>query len=314
VHAAELDVLERDAARRELHRRHVAQQLLHRALDQRRIGLQPGELLGMLEEHERADADHVGRRVVAGAQDHRADVRELVAAERAGNDVFRDHAAQHVVGGLALLGVDQRAAIGDEVARGARRLLGRLPQAVAARRAFHDVGMVLVGRAEELAHHQRGQRHGEVRDEVGGRALALHAVEEFGGDRLDARAQRHHPLVRELAREHAPEMLVARVVHADEGALGLVDGDARLGDRGEVGPRELAAEAAVLQDGAELGEPREQPGALAVPEPHRRDRALAPRLGVLRGRVEGIGAREGEDGERVDVVAVVLAHGLTSLR
>ncbi len=52
----------------ELDRRHVAQQLLDRRAGQARVGPQPRQLLGVLEEGQHAAGDQVDRGLVPGHQ------------------------------------------------------------------------------------------------------------------------------------------------------------------------------------------------------------------------------------------------------
>ena len=314
-HTADLDILQRDAARRELDRGEIAQQFLDRRFGERRIGLEGGELVGMLQQQDDAQRDHVGRRVVPGAQNHRADVGQILAAQVSGDDIVPDHPAQHVVGGLPLLCGDQLPAVFDQVVGRLRRLVRRLGQAVPAGGALQDVGVVLIGRAEQLAHHQRRQIHGEIRHQVAGRALFRHGVEQVVGQPLDLRLERQHPLGREFAGEHAPEMVVARVVHADEGALQLVDGAARFGNGREIRAGERAAEALVQQDFLILLVARQQPGALAVPKGNRGNRAGLTRNGVFIRQVELPVAPEGKAGRRIAIgerASPVVRHGNAS--
>jgi hypothetical protein len=96
----------------------------------------------------------------------------------------------------------------------------------------------------------------------------------------------------ELLREHPAVMIVARIVHADECALLLVDDDARLRDRRKIGIRELAAEARIRDDAAHVVVAGEDPRAPSVPQAHRENRLRRSRLRVLRRRLQGISAAE----------------------
>jgi hypothetical protein len=77
--AVDLDVLQGDPAASRVGDGEVAQQFLDRAGDQRGVlGVaQGGELVGVLEQCERAERDHVGGRLMAGGQQQRRHQRRL---------------------------------------------------------------------------------------------------------------------------------------------------------------------------------------------------------------------------------------------
>ena len=144
-----------------------------------------------------------------------------------------------------------------------------------------------------------------VGDEIRRLRLRHQFIDQAVGDGGHLRAQRHHPLGAELLREHSPVVIVARIVHADERALLLVDDDARFGHGREVGVRELAAEARIRHHAAHIVVAREQPRAPPVPQTHGDDRLRRSRLRVLRRRLQRIDAAEGKAGWRC---AVIQAH------
>ena len=232
---------------------------------------------------------------MARAQDHRADLGEVVAAEQAGLHVRFDHAARQVVAGCRLLGVDQPPEVGGERTRLLERLRRRLREPVPPHRAVDDEAVILVGRADQLGHHERRKLDRERGRQVGGRPVRDELVDHAFRDRRDPRLEREHPPHAELAGEHAPVAVVRRVVHADERALVAVDGDARLGDGRKVGMRHRAAEAAVVrQHRADLLVARHQPRAPAVPERHC-DRAARPRARGRRATAGRTGIRAGTE-------------------
>ena len=112
----------------------------------------------------------------------------------------------------------------------------------------------------------------------------------------DLRAQRRDAFGAELLGEHAPVVIVARIVHADERALLPVDDDARLGHRGEIRGCELAAEARIGHDRAHVLVAREQPRAPPVPQRYGKDRLRARACAYCGGGCSGSVRRNGKRG------------------
>ena len=239
---------------------------------------------------------------MAGAQDHCADLREILARQTARPHVLFDDPAHHVVARRFLLPADEAHEVARQVARLLLGLRRRLQESVAADGALDDELVVLVRRADEIAHHERRKRNREGSDQIGGLRLRRQLVDQPVRDGGDPRAQRRDALGAEFPGEHAPVVIVARIVHADERALLLVDDDARRGHRREPGIGELAAEARIGHHGAHVLVAREQPRATPVPQRHGTDRLRGARLRVLRRRLQRIGAAEREARRMREVV------------
>src|SRR2546430_1941048 len=94
--AVDLDVGGRDA-RRPLHRAVVPQQLLHRALNQRRIVPQTPELVRMAQEGQQPVADQVDGRLMAGDEEQDAGGEQLPFAQRVAGFLGGDQQAQEIV-------------------------------------------------------------------------------------------------------------------------------------------------------------------------------------------------------------------------
>ncbi|GAA3109808.1 hypothetical protein GCM10017687_22810 [Streptomyces echinatus] len=147
----------------------VAQQLLDRARQQGGVLLQLVQLVGVFEEGDGADADHLGHRVVAGEQQQGRHADEFLVVEAALGGAG-DHAAEQVLGGALFLG-------GDQPVEVAHQLGGRLDGLFGGARAVQDgVGepyeqlVVLEGDTEDLADGHGGHGQRELADQVGGAA------------------------------------------------------------------------------------------------------------------------------------------------
>jgi hypothetical protein len=174
------------------------------------VGVRPQrrELVGMAEQRERAEGDHVRRCVKAGSEQEGADARELVVVQ-----VGLGQAAEDVLGRVGALGSYQTQQVLVERAHGRAHRLERA--AVAGHRehvALEGVA-VRVGHAEQLADDERGERPREGGHEVGRRSVTLHRVDVLGGDLLHPLGERPHAAHREVADERA----------AQAGVLGRVD-------------------------------------------------------------------------------------------
>ena len=173
---ADLDRLGGEPVGRVVDRVHVPEQFLHRAGEQRRVGLQPGELARIEQQCERAAGDQVDRGLMSGHQQQEHHGDQLVLPEPVPLVPGRDQRGKQVVGGLLPLGRQQRHEVTDH--RGGVRLehLGRGRVRDDGGRPVPEVVPVLDRDAEELADHRDRQRESERGQQVD-LALTGHAVE-----------------------------------------------------------------------------------------------------------------------------------------
>jgi hypothetical protein len=220
------------AARQRLRGRLVAQHLLDRVRQQRRIFRQQPALVRVLGEQHRAVRDQVRGRVVAGDDEHEAEAEQLLLRERLPVELRVDQRAHEVVPARAAalleqhreLPVDRRGRVLDRL-----RLRAALRQLDHRLRPVEEVRDALVGDADHLADHA-------ARDvaRVGGEEIATarleHGREQLARDRADARLHLADALRREGERDERAQPVVAGRVEAldrrhqpgraDHGALG----------------------------------------------------------------------------------------------
>ena len=98
-HAGDLDVGGGDARDRGLHDRQPAQQLLDGGPDGVGVVAHRGQLVGMPQQRQRAEPEHVRRGLVAGQQQQAGDADEFVVGELVA--VLADQHAEDVVAGVA---------------------------------------------------------------------------------------------------------------------------------------------------------------------------------------------------------------------
>ena len=107
-----------------LDRRVVAQELLHRGRYQRRVGAQPGELVGVPQQRRRAGGDQVHGGLEAGEEREHRVVHDLVEAQPVRAVLRREQVRQQVVAGVRAALRQQRAEV---PAQPVHRLVGRAP-------------------------------------------------------------------------------------------------------------------------------------------------------------------------------------------
>ena len=158
----------------------------------RRIVGEPPPQAVVAQDQQHPHPDHVGGRVVASAQNHGADLREVVAAQAARLHLGFDDAAYQVVAGVRFLGVDQAADVRRERPRFLVRLARRLGQAVPSHCAVDDEAVILVRGADQLGHDERRKLHRERGREIGRRTLCGelvdHGIRRSPGSAARARA------------------------------------------------------------------------------------------------------------------------------
>nr|WP_236595013.1 hypothetical protein [Saccharothrix sp. 6-C] len=185
--AADLDgrgALADDQGRRSV----AAQHLLHGGGGEVGVGLEPGELVGVLQQQHEAVGDEPRGRLVAREQQQHAVGDDLVLGDQA-LALGADEHADEVLAGLGPALPDEAA---DVLLHLQHAALG-LPQPVEAGELEdrHDVarpGLQLFavggGHAQHLGDHVGGQRVREVGDDVHPAAFR-HRVEQFGGELAD---------------------------------------------------------------------------------------------------------------------------------
>ena len=172
-----VDVLERDAQRR-LHGAVEAQQLLDRGGQEPRLGAETAPLFGLAEQGEHAVADQVRRGLVAGEQQQVAGREQLGVAQRVALLLRLDHRADQVVARRAAAIRDGVGEVAEEAAgrprwrRARASALGDADARDQRARPLAELAVVADRDAEQLGDHDRGQRLGEVVDQVEAAAFA----------------------------------------------------------------------------------------------------------------------------------------------
>ena len=299
--------------------------LLHRRVEQVRVGGQGGALVGVGEQPEHTPVDRGHGGLVAGEEQPRTEHGRLVRAHRRALVRGGEQQAQHVVGGLRALGLDQPAHVlpqGEQPELGAVGVdeVGRVVGPAA------EVVAVGVGHPEQLGDDERGQREGHGLVQVDRRGPGEHRVQQLVDDRLDPRAQRGHPPGGEHRREqsahpHPIGVLGNRVV------AGRAAEDRRAGHaRGVRGVRVRAAETLIGEQRLDVVVAGDQPRRIAGESGHAADtgvgggHAVSPERGRDRGYAAGgpgvraraeraVASLRGEGAERGTAVAFDLAVG-----
>ena len=192
--AGELAVLRRGAAHVD-HRAHPAQHLVDRARQHAvEVVLETSALVGMFEQRDQPTAHEVAGGVAAGVDEQQEEEVEVDVVEALAVDLGAEDPARQIVAGVRafLLGnlpgvvehLDDRCepgAFGHGLGGG----VDGLGQVV-------ELASVVERDAEQLGDHERGHLAGDVGDGV---ALAPldHAVDDLGGELLDAQAQPFAP-------------------------------------------------------------------------------------------------------------------------
>ncbi len=233
----------------DLARRVVAQALLHPQRDPRRVGVHPGELVGVAVGPIQRGAQQFGGGLVAGDHHQEQEREDLLVGEPVAADLgLQQRRGQVVRRGLLVL-LDQIDVVEHQIGRGLHRRLRHVGEPVFA--VQHPVGEFADARPVRLRHpHELGDDvHGEFAGELGDEieravgAVRQGGVEVGGGDlghpRLQlAGAPRSEPLGDQGAQ---PQML--RVVEGEErhhlvgvsGPRDRVQGDpVDVGERGGV--------------------------------------------------------------------------------
>ena len=104
-HAGDLDVGGGDPRDRGLHDRQPPQQFLDGGTDRVRIVAHRGQLIGVTQQRERAEPQHVRRGLVPGEQQQAGDADEFVVGQLGA--VLADQHAEDVVTGLRAGALDQ---------------------------------------------------------------------------------------------------------------------------------------------------------------------------------------------------------------
>ncbi len=282
---AELGLLLGEVGEDRAERRLVPQRLLHRLRHRHLAAVELGPEARVDQHREQ----HVGQQVgggLVGGEEHQAQVLPDLVVGEAGR--VADQVAGEVLLGLGAApggepaeGVHDVGVAGDGGLGALERVAGGLDQTV----------VVIVGHAEDLAHHGHRQVLGELADEVG-LALLAEAVDDGLRAAVDVAAQAAEVDGRDGAHDGAaqPLVLVALGVRGDglpgdvrhQRVVGL-DQAVPQGRPDTAVPAELRGRAHHVQV---LGVAEDDPHRHVVVEQHRRDGAvLLPQLLVQRSQV-----------------------------
>ncbi|MFN8642092.1 MAG: hypothetical protein U0802_10720 [Candidatus Binatia bacterium] len=302
--AAEHHVVGEHHAIGRLHRTVVAQELLHRAADQRRIVLQAAALFGMAQQGQDGVGDQVGGGFVSGAEDQPAEGQQLGAAQDVALVLDRHQGADQVVarrrparlGDVAQIGghVLERRLAGAQAAGGLQRVEQRRQRV----RPVFEAGAVGARDAEQLGDHHHRQRIGEGGDQIHAPPRP-HRLEQLVDQRLDARLQAFDHARREGLVDQPAQARVARRIdhqqraedHVDEGRTEAAERIEAL-EAGRLRP--VDGEARVAQHGGDVGVARQHAAATQ----HRREVHRVPLEQPAVGRIgiEPIGGVERVEG------------------
>ena len=228
-----------------LHRRVVAQQLLHRAgRVPVRVAAQQGPLVGVAGEGKQAVADQIGGGLVPGDEHQHNHGDELVVVTQPTGGLGGQKCGQQT----GRVAVGARPPPGHHVGEVARQLcdgVGRRGGLPAAQRGFDgqrgsvrpagQVSQILLGQAEQGQDHPDRQRPGEgghqVHRTVGVRRCLVGVVDQLGGDGADRVDHRGGGAGSERAADHIaqPDMICAVEVEHEPGRRTLQNtvGDVR---------------------------------------------------------------------------------------
>ena len=183
-------------AHQELDGRVVAERLLDRGRDERPVGLQPGEHLGLVGQGPQQVGDEVtGRLVPADEEEHQLGAG-LDVGEAAAVDLGLQQPGDEVVPRLGPAGGDEVVDVGRELGVGAGEALTPLGAVLGRVRALHDLvgpagpqAEVRLRGAEEVGDHAAGDGRDVVGDQVdrpaGGEQVVEQRVAEVDAERLD---------------------------------------------------------------------------------------------------------------------------------
>jgi hypothetical protein len=191
----QLDVLLGHAHRPDVGDGEVAKELLGRLLRQAGVVAQPGCLVGVLQQQEGAQAEHVGGGFVPGRQQQQAHAGQLLVVELA----TADQPAEQVVAGLGALAGDQLGEVGHDVRGALRALLGREVEVDRGAGGLLEPPAVGVGHPQQLANDHGRHRQRERLHQVDRRAVVGHPLQVLLDDLGDARLELPHPPGGELA-------------------------------------------------------------------------------------------------------------------
>ena len=248
---AELEVLG-DGPPGELHRRHVAQQLLDPGAGHRRVVSEASQLVRLFEQGEGAAGDEVDRGLVTGHEEEDARGQQLAFAEHAALVLGSHQAAQQVVArdGPAARPAARRStgrtagrpSLRASMTSSVRRKSGSRPAGQRVRPLLEAL-LVGHGNAQEIADDPDGQRVGEGLDEIDLAGLEG-GIEQLVDDLLGAVAQRLDHPGRERLGDESPQPGVVRWVAEEEGAHlphGLLPSrSCRVGRRNPAGMRSMS--------------------------------------------------------------------------
>ncbi len=302
--AAHLHLRVRDAGG-PLHRAVVAQQLLHRAADERGLPMEAFELGGMPEQGKEAVADQVHGGLVAGDEEQDAGGEQLALGEPVALLLHCDEGGEQVRARMAAALGEQRAEVvrdpapADAPALHDRRV-GRDADRVEApddvRRPLLDLLVVADRHPQHVADDGHGKGIGEIGDHVHP-PRRLHPVEQAVDHALDLAAHAlDHPGGERPVDERPQAGVVGRV--AEEHGAGEAAGLRLLAVLGrEDGLEAVAAEARV---------PQRRDAVLVAGQDPEAERAQVDGVGLAQVPVERVGV--GVEGGRERVEEVGLRH------
>ena len=266
----DLDVLGGHPPLTVLDDRQVAQQLLDGV--GYRLGVpgvaQDGELLGVLQQREHPDADHVRGGLVTRQQQAAGQLRGLLDADLTGFDPL-GQIRHRVLGGVVHLGLHEVAQVLRQAHHALHVVLGGGIAGQPDVGVFLEESVVFVRDAEHLADHQRRDRQSQRADELGRLGSGEDGVDVIVGDLLDGRAQALHPLEGERLGQHPAVERVFLGVGGEHRPRALVDG----GEHALVPVREPGLAVVDADPGVREQRPRlfvagDQPRGAAVPDAH----------------------------------------------
>ena len=163
--AEQLHVLLREPRESHLHHREVAQQLIDGALDLLRGSVaHECRVLGIAQQHDRAERDHAGRRLEAAGEDAVGEAGEVDVTDRVAllTDDLTDQARARILA-LARDGIEQELPLRRDRTEGRRSTESRVePGAAELRERVPVVVVEAEQRADRLERHRERQLLGEI--------------------------------------------------------------------------------------------------------------------------------------------------------
>jgi hypothetical protein len=293
----------------------VAQQFLDGAADQYPVGAgaQFGELVGVLQQCQGAQRDHVRGGLVAGDKEQACHDGQLALAQFTGADALDGQPREQVVGGVRELVSDQAVQVVGERFLGVPGHLGRgVPVNQHFAGALKET-VVGVRHTQQMANHQGGHGQREGLHQIHRVRAGQHLVDQVVHEPLNGRAQCLDPLDHERGGHHPAQPGMLGVVHVDEGPPDTTTcphAGVLVGKAGQPGVR---AEPRVGQQRTLVGVAGHQPRVTAVPQPHPGDRCLRPQRPQRRRRIKRAarGTRHrvlGKVGPRLNCRTCCVAH------